>query len=124
MQPRNQGGIGPDLKLPLVADRNMNISRAYGVLIEDKGIALRGLFVIDPQGVLRYVLYMHTNSVLNRRTRQITVNDLPVGRSVDETIRLIKAFQFTVCYDVADLMDVITFVFLGQTRRSLPSELE
>jgi peroxiredoxin (alkyl hydroperoxide reductase subunit C) len=58
MQPRNQGGIGPDLRLPLVADRNMNISRDYGVLLEDKGIALRGLFVIDPQGVLRYVLYL------------------------------------------------------------------
>ncbi|RDB21941.1 Peroxiredoxin [Hypsizygus marmoreus] len=78
-QPRKQGGLGPDLKLPLVADRNMAISRDYGVLLEDEGIALRGLFLIDPKGILR----------------QITVNDLPVGRSVDETIRLIKAFQFT-----------------------------
>lgn len=58
----------------------MKISRDYGVLLEDEGIALRGLFIIDPKGILR----------------QITVNDLPVGRSVDETIRLIKAFQFTV----------------------------
>ena len=58
----------------------MKISRDYGVLIEEDGVALRGLFIIDPQGVLR----------------QITVNDLPVGRSVDETIRLIKAFQFVV----------------------------
>ena len=41
------------------------------------------------------------------RTRQITVNDLPVGRSVDETIRLIKAFQFTVCNDVADPIGTI-----------------
>ncbi|KAJ8517891.1 hypothetical protein ONZ45_g4997 [Pleurotus djamor] len=78
-QPRKQGGLGPDLKLPLVADRSMQISRDYGVLIEESGIALRGLFLIDPNGTLR----------------QITVNDLPVGRSVDETIRLIKAFQFT-----------------------------
>ncbi|KAF5375947.1 hypothetical protein D9615_008210 [Tricholomella constricta] len=78
-QPRKEGGIGPDLKLPLIADRNMRISRDYGVLLEDEGIALRGLFLIDPKGTLR----------------QITVNDLPVGRSVDETIRLIKAFQFT-----------------------------
>ena len=54
MQPRKQGGIGPDLKLPLIADRNMNISRDYGVLLEDEGIALRGLFLIDPKGVLRY----------------------------------------------------------------------
>ena len=79
-QPRTQGGLGPNLKLPLIADRNMKISRDYGVLLEEEGVALRGLFIIDPQGVLR----------------QITVNDLPVGRSVDETIRLIKAFQFVV----------------------------
>jgi len=78
-QPRKQGGIGPDLKLPLIADRNMQISRDYDVLIEEEGIALRGLFIIDPKGIVR----------------QITVNDLPVGRSVDETIRLLKAFQYT-----------------------------
>jgi alkyl hydroperoxide reductase subunit AhpC len=58
----------------------MSISKDYDVLIEEEGIALRGLFIIDPKGTLR----------------QITVNDLPVGRSVDETVRLIKAFQFTV----------------------------
>ncbi|KAK0201327.1 thioredoxin-like protein [Desarmillaria ectypa] len=81
-QPRKEGGLGPDLKLTLIADRNMSISRDYGVLLEEEGIALRGLFIIDPKGILR----------------QITVNDLPVGRSVDETIRLIKAFQFTVRY--------------------------
>ncbi|KAF7313170.1 2-cysteine peroxiredoxin [Mycena kentingensis (nom. inval.)] len=81
-QPRKQGGLGPDLKLPLVADRSMKISRDYGVLIEEEGIALRGLFIIDPKGILR----------------QITVNDLPVGRSVEETIRLVKAFQFTDQY--------------------------
>ncbi|PPQ72805.1 hypothetical protein CVT26_003325 [Gymnopilus dilepis] len=78
-QTRKEGGLGPDLQLPLVADRNMKISRDYGVLLEEEGIALRGLFIIDPKGTLR----------------QITVNDLPVGRSVDETLRLIKAFQFT-----------------------------
>ncbi|KIM44046.1 hypothetical protein M413DRAFT_443106 [Hebeloma cylindrosporum] len=78
-QTRKEGGLGPDLRLPLIADRNMAISRDYGVLLEDEGIALRGLFIIDPKGILR----------------QITVNDLPVGRSVEETIRLIQAFQFT-----------------------------
>ncbi|KAF8871110.1 thioredoxin-like protein [Mucidula mucida] len=78
-QARKEGGLGPDLKLPLVADRNMQISKDYGVLIEEDGVALRGLFIIDPKGTLR----------------QITVNDLPVGRSVDETLRLVKAFQFT-----------------------------
>ncbi|KAF8179929.1 thioredoxin-like protein [Mycena galopus ATCC 62051] len=81
-QPRKQGGLGPDLKLPLVADKSMSIARDYGVLLEDEGIALRGLFIIDPKGILR----------------QITVNDLPVGRSVEETTRLIKAFQFTDQY--------------------------
>ncbi|KAH6873774.1 thioredoxin-like protein [Coprinopsis sp. MPI-PUGE-AT-0042] len=79
-QSRKEGGLGPNLRLPLIADRNMAISRDYGVLLEDEGISLRGLFIIDPKGTLR----------------QITVNDLPVGRSVDETIRLIKAFQFNV----------------------------
>ncbi|KAL4071893.1 thioredoxin-like protein [Scleroderma yunnanense] len=77
-QPRKQGGIGPNLQLPLIADRNMQISREYGVLIEEAGIALRGLFIIDPKGIVR----------------QITINDLPVGRSVEETLRLLKAFQF------------------------------
>ncbi|KAI0021595.1 thioredoxin-like protein [Xylariomycetidae sp. FL0641] len=81
-QPRKEGGLGPDLQMPLVADRNQKISRNYGVLLEEEGVALRGLFIIDPQGTLR----------------QITVNDLPVGRNVDETIRLIKAFQFTDKY--------------------------
>ena len=57
----------------------MTISKAYGVLKEDEGLAFRGLFLIDPSGKLR----------------QITVNDLPVGRDVDETLRLLQAFQFT-----------------------------
>lgn len=51
--PRKEGGLGPDLKLPLVADKNMKISADYGVLIEEEGIALRGLFIIDPKGILR-----------------------------------------------------------------------
>ena len=53
---RKAGGLGPDLKIPLVADRSMQISRDYGVLIEDAGVALRGLFIIDPKGILRCVL--------------------------------------------------------------------
>ena len=76
--PRNEGGLGPDLKLPLLSDKAHKVSKEYGVLTED-GVTLRGSFLIDPKGVLR----------------QITVNDLPVGRSVDEAIRLIQAFQFT-----------------------------
>ena len=54
--PRNQGGLGPDLQLPLLADKSLAISREYGVLIEEEGIALRGLFIIDPKGILRSVL--------------------------------------------------------------------
>ena len=50
---RKEGGLGPDLALPLLADKSMKISRDYGVLL-DEGIALRGLFIIDPKGILRY----------------------------------------------------------------------
>ncbi|VDN05077.1 unnamed protein product [Thelazia callipaeda] len=75
--PRKMGGLG-QMNIPILADTNHAISKAYGVLKEDEGIAYRGLFIIDPKGILR----------------QITINDLPVGRSVDETLRLIQAFQF------------------------------
>lgn len=74
--PRKEGGLGP-MKMALLSDFNKRISRDYGVLVEEEGIALRGMFLIDPKGVLR----------------QITINDLPVGRSVDEAIRLVQAFQ-------------------------------
>lgn len=75
--PRKEGGLG-DLKYPLLADLNKSVARDYGVLIEEAGIALRGLFIIDPNGVIRAA----------------TVHDLPVGRNVDEALRVIKAFQF------------------------------
>ncbi|CAK5020587.1 unnamed protein product [Meloidogyne enterolobii] len=77
-KPRKEGGLG-EMKIPVLSDRNMKIARDYGVLKEDEGIAYRGLFIIDPKGILR----------------QITINDLPVGRSVDETLRLVQAFQYT-----------------------------
>jgi len=76
--PRKQGGLG-EMNIPLLADKSGKISREYGVFIEEDGIPFRGLFIIDPKGNLR----------------QITINDLPVGRSVDETLRLVQAFQFT-----------------------------
>ncbi|KAG1135984.1 hypothetical protein G6F37_005718 [Rhizopus arrhizus] len=79
--PRKQGGLG-EMKIPLLADKTKSIAKDYGILIEEAGIALRGLFIIDPQGVVR----------------QITINDLPVGRSVDEVLRLVEAFQFTDKY--------------------------
>lgn len=75
--PRKQGGLGGDLGYPLLSDFTKEISAKYNVLL-DSGIALRGLFIIDKEGILR----------------QLTINDLPVGRSVEETLRLIRAFQF------------------------------
>ncbi|MBK9974667.1 MAG: peroxiredoxin [Planctomycetes bacterium] len=74
--PRDKGGLG-GVKFPMLADITKNISRDYGVLLEGGGVALRGLFLIDGEGVLQYQ----------------TVNNLAVGRSVDETLRIIKAFQ-------------------------------
>jgi len=76
--PRKLGGLG-DMKIPLLADKTCDIAKRYGVLKQDEGIAFRGLFIIDPK----------------QNLRQITINDLPVGRSVDETLRLVQAFQFT-----------------------------
>lgn len=73
---RKEGGIGK-IDYPLLGDKSGNISTAYGVLTPS-GLPLRGLYVIDPKGVLR----------------QITINDFPVGRSVDEVLRLVQAFQF------------------------------
>lgn len=67
------------MKIPLLADKTCDIAKRYGVLKEDEGIAFRGLFIIDGK----------------QNLRQITINDLPVGRSVDETLRLIQAFKFT-----------------------------
>ncbi|KAM8851818.1 thioredoxin-dependent peroxide reductase, mitochondrial [Synchiropus picturatus] len=74
---RKAGGLG-SIHIPLLSDLNKQISRDYGVLLEGPGIALRGLFIIDPNGVVKHM----------------SVNDLPVGRSVDETLRLVKAFQY------------------------------
>lgn len=70
------GDLGK-LKFPLASDRTRVASRDYGVLIEEEGIALRGLFIIDPEGVIRYSV----------------VHDLGIGRSVDETMRVLKALQ-------------------------------
>lgn len=76
--PRKQGGLG-EMHIPLLADKTGKIAHDYGVLKEGDGIAFRGLFIIDDKGTLR----------------QMTVNDLPVGRSVDEVMRLVQAFQFS-----------------------------
>ncbi|XP_044256949.1 peroxiredoxin-2-like [Tribolium madens] len=76
--PRKQGGLGP-MNIPLLADKSGKIARDYMVLDEETGVPFRGLFIIDGNGILR----------------QMTVNDLPVGRSVDEALRLVQAFKFT-----------------------------
>ena len=75
--PRDQGGIG-DINYPLVADLDKNISREYGIL-SGESVALRGLFLIDKEGIVRHEL----------------VNDLGLGRSVDEAIRMLDALQFS-----------------------------
>lgn len=74
--PRDKNGV-EGLKYPLAADLTGEVSRKYGVMIENEGIALRGLFIIDPEGVLRYQV----------------VHDLNIGRSVEETLRVVYALQ-------------------------------
>jgi peroxiredoxin (alkyl hydroperoxide reductase subunit C) len=74
--PRDKNGV-QGLRFPLASDITKSVSRDYGVLVEDKGVALRGLFVIDPEGILRYKV----------------VHDLNIGRSVEETLRVIRALQ-------------------------------
>lgn len=76
-QSRMSGGLG-GINYPLLADTNHYISEAYGVLKVDEGVAFRGLFIIDDKSIIR----------------QITINDMPIGRSVDEVLRLVDAVQF------------------------------
>jgi peroxiredoxin (alkyl hydroperoxide reductase subunit C) len=74
--PREENGV-EGLQYPLAADTGGRLARQFGVLIEDEGIALRGSFVIDPEGILRYSV----------------VHDLNIGRSVDEMLRVVQALQ-------------------------------
>jgi peroxiredoxin (alkyl hydroperoxide reductase subunit C) len=74
--PVKEGGIG-NIQYPLVADLDKKISRQYGVLL-DMGIALRGTFLIDNEGVIRHAV----------------INDLPLGRSIDEALRMVDALKF------------------------------
>lgn len=75
--PRSKGGIGA-VDYPLVSDLDKSISKNYGVLIDAPNVALRGLFLIDKEGVVRHS----------------TINDLPLGRSTDEALRLVDALQY------------------------------
>ncbi len=74
---REAGGLG-DIAYPLISDLKKTIAKDYNVLDEEAGVAVRGLFIIDPDGMI-----MHA-----------TVNNLPVGRNVDETLRTLQAFQY------------------------------
>lgn len=71
---REEGGI-EGLTYPLVADFTKQIARDYGVLLEDQGVAFRGLFLIDKNGIIQHMV----------------VNNLPLGRSVEETLRMVDA---------------------------------
>ena len=71
-----RGDLG-DLRYPLLSDFKKEVTAAYGILNKEEGSSLRGLFIIDPQGVLQYEL----------------VHNLSVGRSVDETLRVLEALQ-------------------------------
>ncbi len=79
--PVDHGGIGA-IRYPLVADITKQISRNYGVLLEDAGVALRGLFLIDKEGIVRHQV----------------INDLGLGRSVEEALRVLKALQHLETY--------------------------
>ena len=75
--PKHQGGIN-GIEYPLVSDLTKQIAKNYHVLKEDEGISYRGLFILDKQGIVRHQL----------------VNDLPLGRSVDEALRTLDALIF------------------------------
>lgn len=76
-QDRNDGGLG-EVNFPIIADLNKTVANSYEVLTED-GVSLRGLFLIDDKNVIQHA----------------TINNLSVGRNVDEALRLLKAYQFT-----------------------------
>ena len=74
--PRDRNGVG-ELNFPLASDSTHQVARDYGVLVESEGLATRGLFIIDPNGILQYAV----------------IHNLNVGRSVDETLRVLEALQ-------------------------------
>ncbi len=75
--PVNDGGIG-SIGFPMVADIKKEISESYGVLHEESGMALRGTFIIDEQGIVRHAM----------------INDFPLGRNVNEALRIVDAIDF------------------------------
>ena len=79
--PKSKGGI-EGVSYPIISDINKTISRDYDVLVDGEGVAYRGLFLIDKDQTVRHQV----------------VNDLPLGRSVSETLRMVDALQFTEKY--------------------------
>lgn len=77
----DNGGIG-NIQYPMVSDTKREIIRAYGVEHPDIGVALRGSFLVDKEGIIRHQV----------------VNDLPLGRSIDEMLRMIDAMHFNQQY--------------------------
>lgn len=75
--PRSEGGI-QGISYPLLSDETKQVSKDYGVLLESEGLSLRGTFLIDREGIIRHAV----------------INDLPLGRSVDEEIRTLDALMF------------------------------
>ena len=80
---RKKGGLGK-MNIPLVADVTKQVSKDYGCLVETpgddlEGMTVRATYIIDPKGIVRHM----------------GINDAPVGRSVEETLRLVQAFQYT-----------------------------
>lgn len=75
--PKNKGGI-QGVNYPIVSDINKTIARKYDVLAEEEGVAYRGLFLIDKEGIVRHQV----------------VNDLPLGRSVEEALRILDALIY------------------------------
>jgi peroxiredoxin (alkyl hydroperoxide reductase subunit C) len=80
--PRERGGLGP-INFPLVADINKTIARGYDCLDEEAGVAYRGVFILDPSGVVQSAI----------------INNLPVGRNVHEVLRTLKGFKYVTEHD-------------------------
>ena len=77
--PKADGGLGTQINHPMLADTNRKIARSYSVLLEEEGLCVRGVFVIDPKGKVRCEMR----------------NDLPIGRNVDEVLRIVDSVVFT-----------------------------
>lgn len=80
---REDGGLGGGLNFPLLSDLNKATARDYGILTGNDGVALRGLFLINPDGIVTHA----------------TINNLSVGRSTSEALRVLKAFQFVSSHE-------------------------